>query len=145
MARGYPDFFGYSIFPSYGLFLTHDQTIAPMLDTEDFNMIDIAGKGKVHGGYLDIDSLASMAGVSITITIDGVYYGTYIPFNDREDAIFAPGADLLWLMLYDPDSGHVVYGIAEGATFGQSFVINVENTSGANINVDASCKYYQVT
>ncbi len=73
MSKGYPDFFGYSIFPNYGNFQLTDSG-AVIIPADSWGTIfNISAKGKIYSGYVGIQDLglADTATIIARLTVDG--------------------------------------------------------------------------
>ena len=145
MAKGYPDFFGYSTFPQFGRMLyTLINANCPSGGVTT-DVISIVGKGRTYTGYFSID-LGDNTGVgfNVRVEIDGQ---TYRMNNIRTDftANIASVPDaLLRLVYYDERGGSCFYTIAKDWTFSQSFIIQVTNGGGAAAAVFGAFHYASI-
>jgi len=71
MARGYPDYFGYSVFPYYGDLLVQEQLAGGVLAANTETIFELAHKGVIMGGELYIVGAVDPVNAEINITIDG--------------------------------------------------------------------------
>ena len=131
MAKGYPDFFGFSTFPQFGKMLYTNINANCPGGGITTDVLSIAGKGRTYTGYFSV-SLGVTNGVSfnVRVVIDGQ---TYRMNNIRTDftANIASVPDaLLRLVYYVETGGSCFYTIAKDWTFAQSFIIQVTNGTG---------------
>jgi len=79
MARGYPDFFGYQTFYSYGTPIAEVNDPLIVVAGAVGDPIDLTGKGRSYGGYLSWAVKAADIGLfTVDVIIDG---NSLTPFN----------------------------------------------------------------
>lgn len=69
MSKGYPDFFGYSVFPDYGPAIQEheaDMTAAPTTSLA----MELTGKGTLHGARVTLLAAGGIEGASLAIQFD---------------------------------------------------------------------------
>ena len=71
MPRGYPDYFGQSIFMKYGSAQRAAYDGYVTANTEN-NIITISGKGRLYGGYLYTDQGTNQKNDRVRVYVDGV-------------------------------------------------------------------------
>ena len=71
MAKGYPDFFGYSVFPYYGDLLNQDVLVPGVVALDTATLFEISHKGILFGGYLYLFSTDAPPTDLLVITVDG--------------------------------------------------------------------------
>lgn len=141
MARGYADFFGFSMFPFYGS-IRHSGFIAKALPgSAETELFGITGKGRLWGGWFNVWHATNIAGQAIRIYIDGTLVCSYgaqaaIVYNYP----VAPG-NMLYVTYYRDVDNPVVYGlIVPDQTYGQSWSLRVSNgdvaAGGGGCNID---------
>jgi len=147
MARGYPDFFGMSVFPQYGPFQVEAEVAVNCPNAATTPVIAIAGKGVTYGGYLHL-SIAQLVKnqMAIDCTLDGNAFTQDIPgpgflyYNDRQFKRFLRLFEYSW----DGATGIVAYEIAEGFTFNASLAIAVTNNNGIALTAQANIWWARV-
>jgi len=79
MAKGYPDFYGFPIFPYYGDVSEEYDAAVVVLAGAFTELFSVTGKLRVHGGFMYISSNSSMEDDFFTVEIDGVaFYNFYV-------------------------------------------------------------------
>jgi len=132
MAKGYPDFFGFSIFPQYGSFSVEDLPVEIIADGDNFDIINVLGKGVVHSGDLTLSCDGNPLGISIQISIDGQDLAQEAPPWLLRHG-FGPGVDTPIICTeYDPSQGRYTIVLHTNVSFVTSFIVNVKNNSGEN-------------
>ena len=69
MAKGYPDFFGYSVFPDYGPAIQEHEagvTVAPATTLA----LELTGKGTLHGARVTLLAAGGLENVTLSIQFD---------------------------------------------------------------------------
>jgi len=141
MARGYPDFFGYSIFPQYG---SHNQAVfndtIPAAGVH--NLITVNGKGVLQSGYVEIWNGTDLIYNTLYIEVDGQ------PYTDLSLYILLEGnfTKLLeypfTLLKYDIEHNDFYVAINGVISFTQSLVIDYNmNVASSSHNVYAEINY----
>ena len=147
MARGYPDFFGQSIFPKYGTPIHVLKPGTVVLDGATEIVFNIIGKGRTYGGWirwLGVDSV--FRATRLIVTIDAVVMTFLFPDEDLERNISSKVAQAFSLTEYAVDdiNKQVVYTGEKDWTFEQSFLVQLVNDSGANIIVVGEFNWGQI-
>ena len=132
MARGYPDYFGYSVFPNFGQMIGVAINVVVPGGGAVTDIVDIAGKGKTYSGFF-LFSMGGNNGVGITVQgiIDGNLYGTNNVRADYTSGFTETEHALLRLVYYNETTFESSWAIGKDWTFGQSFIIRI--TSGAGL------------
>lgn len=147
MARGYPDFFGMSVFPQYGPFQVESATGINCPNAATTQVIALAGKGVTYGGYLHLNlAQQSKNQMAVDITLDGNTFTQDIPgpgaiyYNDRQFLRFLRLFEYSW----DGTTGIVAYEIAEAFTFNATLVIELTNNNGVAVTAQANIWWAKV-
>jgi len=148
MARGYPDFFGFSIFPSFGV--PTEEVPGPIViaNGDRETIFQSVGKGKSYGGELWWDGNADcLDTVTLYITMDGVSFayetvGVHLAYGFYVDE--SRFARVISACLWAADTGHVTYGFNRDITWGKEVLIEVKNSSGANITANGRFRWAKV-
>jgi hypothetical protein len=144
MARGYPDFFGSSVFPGYGSPLSV-VTLAHVINAgDDYNAVDLACKGSTGPGFIMLADCVTIDDIAVRVTIDGVLH--FLIGLDNFFNILSPidRNHPLALTYLNREAQRVVLSIAPGIPFGQTFVITVGNGLGWPIEASVELLYYVV-
>lgn len=128
MARGYPDYFGYSMFPYYGALLDMDDTgvlaAGAFVDT-----LALAHKGMIRGGYLHFWGGAPAINLELTITPDGNNLGMHAVSTWMNNGWTKPEGNALYLTFYNDATQHFMLSFVPGFPFDISYSLRIENTS----------------
>ena len=143
MAKGYPDYFGYSTFMQYGPLLSDEQTMVLVPNTTWTTITQINAKGMTKGGYFDPQGEYAGVWPSVRITIDNA-----VPFEINVHQMWGSQAfsgDILpvFLTQWTYDGLYMDCGIASGITFQNTFLLEFYQSEGANRFVN-SFLYYTV-
>ena len=132
MAKGYPDYFGYSVFPSYGKMIREEIAAVNCPNAATTEIVSIAAKGKTYSGYFTIHFGTGM-GVTMSVLgeIDGVQYQTNNVLTDYQYGYTQVQDALLQLTYYSRLGEELGYAIAKDWTFAQTFKLLVTNNTGA--------------
>ena len=141
MARGYPDFFGYSVFPYSGI-----NTFQPVLvghidapGAEDIFSINV--KGIVRGGFFSLQDAESPQIITIDATVDGVAIGGWRLDLMRGFNIQEPDLSLTYFSVYNPDLSFYALGITPEVSFGQDYSVRVQNLGAVEVIVQGALFY----
>jgi hypothetical protein len=77
MSRGYPDFFGFPVFPDYGETTTKAAAALAIVAGTSSTLLDLTFKGRIIGGRIYTSEGALHANQYFELTIDGVSIGQY--------------------------------------------------------------------
>lgn len=145
MAKGYPDFFGFSIFMQYGSFRRKDEDLALVPAGDDETVLTISSKGQIYFGRIGLSGIDTPSLVTPTITIDGAAFSLGTLFNMHARGDLHGNAYPCELFVYD-----VVYNVYEmdvkfGLTFVDSFVVSIQNNDDLDCTVDIAVGWSEVT
>lgn len=147
MTRGYPDFFGFSVFPYYGSNQVVDEYAGVAIaDGNSDDLAECGSKGRSLGGWLAIAATAwSLRTITLQPIIDTVSFPAVYIYDYRQWGLGTQLNDVLQLTYYKPVSGYFfAFAIKDGINWGQSFKIRVEQNTGNNIAVYAMHYWQQV-
>jgi len=77
MAKGYPDFFGYSIFPQYGAPKIYEGSIAAQPANTWDDLVVINAKGRILSGYFGAYTVGDEANARFKLTVDADEWEMY--------------------------------------------------------------------
>jgi len=144
MARGYPDFFGVSIFPWYGAYLLSAE-ITPIGAGLTVDTFVLNHKAVIMGGYFELNTVPDLNNVNVNVFCDGTSMIdlpliTWITYN-----LTTPDGSLLYLIRDDREHDYVMWGINQGVSIGQSFHIQVVNLTANPITAAGRLFYANIT
>ena len=128
MAKGYPDFFGFSMFPYYGqLYEEHDNTILAADTT--FFPVDLAFKGVCRCGTLRFISTDVLDEYYLRLSVDGeLIQRLDMPHDDDEDMSHYPNQPLV-VVYRSIEELRVQVRVMDGISFNASLYLEVHNSS----------------
>ena len=144
MAKGYPDFFGFSMFPYYGTtFRDDDSSVITPLNNE--TLISLTMKGIIRGGYIVVSLPATLNTTLISVSIDGESVEIIAaPLGDTADASLDLRLPLVSVNRSLVLAQHI-FAITGDWSFQDSFVITGQNTEPAgNVNVVTRVYYNRI-
>jgi len=137
MAKGYPDFFGFSIFPQFGAYqYTDSGAIVVAADTYG-TIFDIDSKGKVYTGYLHIQTLglANTASIFVEMTVDGQMIISR-PLDVLLQIGFTGALDVPFILTdYNKDTNYFTIVFMSDFSFSQSVLVRIYTDATAQIFV----------
>lgn len=148
MARGYPDYFGQSIWPKYGtMFQDFSGAVTVAKDaTETINTI--TGQGSILCGYVYLLGKAYFPVGIVKLTIDDTEI-TSLNINSVEPNVFNRDYPYpLWFHYADLLSLECSLGVREGVSWRSSIVVTVKNSTGVvgeDLTVQSRLFYFHVT
>lgn len=144
LTKGYPDFFGYSIFPQYGTYVVEEKPATVLGAGATVTLFDITAKATVYGGFIHVYGFTVELGLTLEWYIDGdLWWAPDVPHLVRWGV--KSGIDLPFvIMTSDVYHGDVMIGIKAGTTFVTSLKIDI--TSGGPVSaVEGILVYSQLT
>ena len=145
MARGYPDFFGYSVFPFYGTWLLDFCNGVGILNAANADIHTLTHKAVIMGGTFEITYVTfDPSQNTMVLTIDGTTILTASAEQFRTYNQSQQGDDLFYCTHYNPESKIQVLSITPGISFGYEFKINMANATGAQFIVNGYLYYTNV-
>lgn len=144
MARGYPDFFGFSIFPYYGTLYREVIALTDLIDADEVSLTTISGKGILAAG--NITMLESVAGAipELRIYVDGE-----LSAGSGRDAMitngwFGANTQLMELISWTYPEGAAVASFPREIQFGQSFELRGRDQAGLGCKFGGNLYYYKI-
>ncbi len=145
MAKGYPDFFGFSTFPQFGIFTQSTDKDISIPHGDDISLLTINGKGRLYGGWIEAESLKSVETVIIQILVDGAVIWTPFVSKNLLSNWLPQTPQPLVITRWDRKAEIVVYAIAMEISFANSIELLVQNLAGVAISVEAAIFWAKVT
>lgn len=140
----YPDYFGVSIFPSYGSFDEHRRLITELAATNQGIVFNLEGKCRIYGLWLEITNVDAPDGVDLITTIDDDELSAIVLDDLFLNVRGQFGGYHIKLSRYNvPEKDYTIVG-ATDITFTDSFKLEVDNDTGDTIYFDGSIHYARV-
>lgn len=144
MAKGYPDFFGFSVFMQYGSFQRKAEDLNLVEDGDTETVLTISGKGKIYFGQLTLSGIDSPDLVTPIITIDGSVFSLGTLFYLHSLGDMKGSAFPVSVFVYDAVYNVYALSMEGGITFVDSFSIAIENNDDLDCTVDAAIGWSEV-
>jgi hypothetical protein len=144
MAKGYPDFFGTSIWPKYGTILVEEDDLI-VAGGAVATLFDIAIQGVISFGYILCIPVPPNLLFNIMVEIDGYTYPVYGP-NDYNIYGWLPGSNLPLVLSYMEGAIHEAsFLIGKEVPIHNKFKVSLDNNTGGNVHAYWNIGYYVVT
>jgi len=144
MARGYPDFFGYSVFPYYGDLLEQDPMVAAVLAGDTETIFSLTHKGVVLGGYLYIDDSINWLWINLRLTVDS---SELISFSIESflgiNLISCPGVPINILAL-DMEAKGAILAFTPQISFSTEYKVEIINASVDDLVIGGGLIYTKI-
>ena len=144
MARGYPDYFGTSIWPKYGspLYASYSDVVAAATTVK---VLELAVQGVLLYAHVFIEDITDFTKVKVRPLLDSVS-GYQLQIAELLSLGFVVGVrNPLVLASYNGNAGSVCLYVPIEIPFHEGFAIEVFNNQATDISVIAQCGYYVVT
>ena len=128
MARGYPDYFGYSMFPSYGNLLELEDGFG-IAAGETITIMELNHKGMICGGYIRLEGDIPLNNYLIIPHIDGVAHVDFLAITHYNYGLHLPDGHMFYVSYLNNVDNEVVFSMSPGFPFGVSLAITIQNTS----------------
>jgi len=140
MPRGYPDYFGQSIFPKYGGARRKSFYSVIVANTEN-DIVVVSGKGVIFGGWLYSNYGSKQEDDIIRIYVDEIesVYHTWLGLGRQNIANGNPTP--VSISRYEPFEEKYCLIIGEGVTFDTQFKITYEETGGYTPTIQCELYY----
>ena len=142
MAKGYPDFYGFSIFPRYGAIMVDQQIalVVPNLATTTIH--ELTGKGRIAGGSFRIRWCTDWSLAWPIVTIDGNVLTHATGITSLLNT-FGQGCEGFPVALkhYSGDGATVSFDYVKDYVFNNSYKVEFYNFSGLAGSVHSYLNY----
>ena len=138
MARGYPDFFGQSIFPKYGKPELEGMTGIKATGLDWKYVFQTDSKGRSYGGYFHVKGISGLrTGYKLRYTIDGSVYTGRTVEEELDYGFQFNDSHLFFLTRWAQDdiNQNICHAFTKDWTWEQSLFVEMQNTSGVNLTV----------
>jgi len=134
MARGYPDFYGISIFPKYGSPTIDPAVLINCPNAATTQVFYVAGKGRIYGGSLRLVlAVGFPVACQLALLVDGVLHNTWslsqlLEYNFTQFPDF-----LVHLTEYNREDDIYVLTFRDNVSFQISVEVQVINNTGGAV------------
>ena len=145
MAKGYPDFFGTSIWPKYGTPLLQLSAFEHILDGGTTTMLTITEQGVVTDIFATFSCIGGSDYIYLELVVDGNSIQT-IDMRAGSDLVSSGSASRMMAVLYDNRiTGEIYAVLTKDLPFRSSVVIKVNNEANVAIDAQVQVVHYVVT
>ena len=142
MAKGYPDFFGYSVFPFLGVYQSQVQQIDVLAAFATGDIFSVTGKIIIRGGRVRCLYVpATMRFQYYEIIVDGVVVQTLYPQTMVQSNLTNFEDNIMIIREYREIQGYTTVVLTSEISVLESFILRAIST-GANILGIAGELYY---
>jgi hypothetical protein len=144
MAKGYPDWFGQSIWPKYGTPLILGGTIT-VHSGEELPVIDQDGQGVLFSLAAEVDGISDLSDCVFGLYVDTTLldYFTLKTVGGHFNSMFT--TELIEIVLYDPITFVVNMRLLREVPFQSHVKFSCNNGSSGDLTFYAQGSYYKVT
>lgn len=145
MARGYPDYFGQSIWPKYGSPLLINQS-STILSAGTHTLIDISVQGVMFGLVARVSCATILTNIQLKLTIDGQLSAESIYDDVNYQSLSPLAGELLHVTYATGDMLGAWWALSREIPFHDQFKLSlVVNPWASNIVVKLRGMYYVIT
>ena len=142
MAKGYPDFYGCSIFPRHGPTYQDEQFNFTVEDGDTETIHDLGGKGRIIGGRLYLHAFSNWAKVWPQVYIDGVQLTANASIDGLWRLYGQNDSEIpLSLTYYCGNDGQAVLYYVKDFAWNESFVVTLQNLHDVDLLVNSYLNY----
>ena len=143
MAKGYPDYFGQSVWPKYGEMelSTYNDPVGTLLTIP---VVDLTSQAVLHSGYIYIFNVTNPGSVSMEVIVDGKSLGAMdLSFYFRVSGV--QGIRMPFIMTeYMSAGSFCIFVVGVEIPFKSTFQVLVKNLTALDINVLSYLGYYRI-
>lgn len=144
MGRGYPDYFGYSMFPTYGKMLRDNLPTTNIPNGSTLEAFSISSKSILQGGFIGISGSSNSPNIFIRITIDGdvaVYQALDIMYLYN---LAKMDCSLVYLLTYSPITTVYSVGFKRLIPVEYEYKIEIVNNTAYTLTVFGDLNYSNI-
>ena len=144
MARGYPDYFGQSIWPKFGTML-HEQYNEYLPGGIRADLLSLSLQGQLSWGTIWIDGIATAPSFDLYLTVDDM---VNMRIDENDFLRIGPDGSMgyPWKCSYFKSNGWIIQvSLAFPIPFHDTFKVELDNTGVDDLDVLADFAYYHVT
>lgn len=144
MARGYPDYFGQSIFPAKGAYTKNAGSNAVNTDAE-FTLRTVLGQGVLFGGYFNSTDADMHKDDQVNLYVDGNRVTIGILSFLFDNKIWRPNESPIYITCYDEITPQYAIGISSGIVFTTSLHLKFTRKTAVDRTVNCGLFYSLLT
>jgi hypothetical protein len=143
MPRGYPDFFGMSIFSKYGVLVRAPFGLADA-DAVAHTVLTVTGKGIISSGYLTVSGPTNPTGLTVLLNVDSGQLTSGLFNNNFGFKGWLMNSLSLAVVQYNTIDGVYSMAIRPGITYDTGFSLIVQNATGGNSSWSGEVCYQSI-
>ena len=144
MAKGYPDFYGFSVFPKWGPVVLDLVDVVICIPGVTTTIHEVAGKGVITGGFCTPIGDFIAAPPVLTLSIDNEPPMLITVLNLWVSEVFSPSVGPIYLSDYRMDGTTMGFCFSPGVTFDESYTFTFLHNEVGNKNVHSLLFYTRI-
>jgi hypothetical protein len=144
MARGYPDYFGFSSFPTRGIYAERKYGPALIAGGGFTNVHAIIAKGSVTGGFIYGIGSIDWPNLKFLFKVDSDAPVTFSLADLLAWRVFSPDSMCVFFARMDSDTTEFSLGISTKIDFGLQLQIQFYNFAAAGVTITSIVDWYKV-
>jgi len=144
MARGYPDYFGTSLFPRMGIFTTYSSGAVICPNGVTTEIFDLTEKMVLFGGYIILGGPPLENLISVRHTIDGTVFPQFSLDDLAKIGAYQESVQTFYFLVRAQDAAYYVLGITKDIIVQSQFKMSVIQSTGAGQVVQAEIMYGKI-
>lgn len=145
MARGYPDYFGTSIWPKYGTCVYSEASVISIASKENGVVWSITGSGVLFTLVIRISESIGLAASSVNLYIDNQMVCDYDVNPDINRTSLSGGSRLIAATYVSYIEGYIELALTREVPFHDGASIDISNDGDAAMSVGVDATHYVVT
>ena len=145
MARGYPDYFGQSMWPKYGAPLMDSAEGIGIANLATETLHSIAAQGVLYDLTVQILGGSSIEGAVFYLKIDGEEITRWVASSLYERFYQITGSEVIVVEMIDFETRTMIVRLRRELPFHSSVVLTVYNGTGDTVLVRSYLVYYVVS
>ena len=145
LTKGYPDFFGFSMFPYRGRTKYKEYNGIVVVDGGGLGVIGLTEKSTTAGGYIHVYNATTLAGITIQASIDDAIFQP-IALSDMVSEIGNVALGIPYrISEYNMAKLTATIIVQPDIPFGFEYILLLNNNSGNDITIKSQVMYHEVT
>ena len=145
MARGYPDYFGQSMWPKYGTPIKTNVLEDNIAAGDNLDVVSIDGQGVLFDVNITLATLGATRDMFLHLRVDSSLMETVEFGSPHLYMSFAACAYLLLPTYYSPNGAVCMARLAREVPFRSSVVLNVTNHTDGIVVASGKVHHYVIT
>ena len=145
MARGYPDYFGQSMWPKYGTPIEVDLLETDIPHGEELDVVSILGQGILFNLKATLVETEASNNAYLDLYVDGTLMATISQVYSQYDNPMTAIGEVLVPIYRSINYGELIVGLTREVPFRYTLIVKARNLSRGMLNCSGKVHYYVVT